>query len=100
LLDHHLHLAIRQVGTNCGCIGQHAMVYAQGAVFWMGDMVEDFFAFDGTVKQIPSLVEDFVFTSIGDNLGINFTNVNRCLQDTIVYLQKLIGSIHKRLQRK
>jgi len=63
--------SIRQVGTNCGCIGQHAMVYAQGAVFWMG-YGGGFFAFDGTVKQIPSLVEDFVFTNTGDNLGINF----------------------------
>ena len=24
---------IRQVGSNCGCLGQHAAVYAQGAVF-------------------------------------------------------------------
>jgi hypothetical protein len=63
--------SIRQVGTNCGCIGQHALVYAQGAVFWMG-FGGGFFAFDGTVKQIPSLVEDFVFTNIGDNLGINY----------------------------
>ena len=27
--------SVRQVGTNCGCIGQHALVYAEGAVFWM-----------------------------------------------------------------
>jgi hypothetical protein len=63
--------SVRQVGTNCGCIGQHAMVFAQGAVFWMG-FGGGFFAFDGTVKQLPSLVEDFVFTSVGDNLGINY----------------------------
>ena len=63
--------SIRQVGTNCGCLGQHAMVFAQGAVFWMG-FGGGFFAFDGTVKQIPSLVEDFVFTTEGDNLGINY----------------------------
>ena len=63
--------SIRQVGTNCGCIGQHALIYAQGAVFWMG-FGGGFFAFDGTVKQIPSLVEDFVFTNVGDNLGINY----------------------------
>jgi hypothetical protein len=63
--------SIRQVGTNCGCIGQHAMVYAQAAVFWMG-FGGGFFVFDGTVKQIPSLVEDFVFTDIGDNLGFNY----------------------------
>jgi hypothetical protein len=63
--------SVRQVGTNCGCIGQHAMVFAQGAVFWMG-IGGGFFVYDGTVKQIPSLVEDFVFTNIDDNLGINY----------------------------
>ena len=63
--------SIRQVGTNCGCLGQHAMIFAQGAVFWMG-FGGGFFAFEGTVKQIPSLVEDFVFTTDGDNLGINY----------------------------
>ena len=63
--------SVRQVGTNCGCIGQHALIYAEGAVFWMG-FGGGFFAFDGTVKQIPSLVEDYVFTTTGDNLGINY----------------------------
>jgi hypothetical protein len=47
------------------------MVYAQGAVFWMG-FGGGFFMYDGTVKQLPSLVEDFVFTTAGDNLGINY----------------------------
>jgi len=63
--------SIRQVGSNCGCLGQHAAVFAQGAVFWMG-FGGGFFMFDGTVKQLPSLVEDFVFTTSGDNLGINY----------------------------
>ena len=63
--------SIRQVGTNCGCIGQHSMVFAQGAVFWMG-FGGGFFVYDGTVKQLPSLVEDYVFTTGGDNLGINY----------------------------
>ena len=31
-----------------------------------------FFMYDGTVKAIPCLVEDFVFTTTGDNLGINY----------------------------
>jgi hypothetical protein len=31
-----------------------------------------FFAYDGTVKSLPCLVEDFVFSTDGDNLGINF----------------------------
>jgi hypothetical protein len=63
--------SIRQVGTNCGCIGQHSIVFAQGAVYWMG-FGGGFFVYDGTVKQLSSLVEDFVFTTGGDNLGINY----------------------------
>jgi hypothetical protein len=59
------------VGTNCGCIGQHSIVFAQGAIFWMG-FGGGFFVYDGTVKQLPSLVEDYVFTTGGDNLGINY----------------------------
>ena len=62
--------SIRQVGSNCGCLGQHAAVFAQGAVYWMG-YNGSFFMFDGTVKTIPSLVEDFVFTTSGTNLGYN-----------------------------
>jgi len=63
--------SIRKVGSNCGCLSQHAIVFAQGIVFWMGDS-GGFFAFDGTVVSMPSLVEDFVFTTEGDNLGLNY----------------------------
>jgi hypothetical protein len=63
--------SLRQVGSNCGCLGQHAAVYAQGAVFWMG-FGGGFFMYDGTVKQLPSLVEDFVFTTQGGAPGINY----------------------------
>ena len=65
--------SIRQVGSNCGCIGQHAVVYADGKVFWMGSG-GGFFVFDGTVKLLPSLVEDFVFTTTGSNEGINYAS--------------------------
>ena len=64
--------SIRKVGSNCGCIGQHAMAFVNGAVWWMGDS-GGFNMYDGTVKDVDSLVEDFVFTTKGtDNLGINF----------------------------
>jgi len=63
--------SVRQVGTNCGCISQHAATFVNGAVFWMGSQ-GGFFVFDGTVKSLPSLVEDFVFSTDGDNLGLNF----------------------------
>ena len=65
--------SIRQVGSNCGCIGQHSTVYADGKVFWMG-AGGGFFVFDGTVKLLPSLVEDFVFTTTGSNIGINYSS--------------------------
>ena len=65
--------SVRQVGTNCGCISQHAATYANGAIWWMG-AEGGFFAYDGTVKSLPSLVEDFVFTTDGTNLGLNFNS--------------------------
>ena len=65
--------SVRQVGTNCGCIGQHAATFVNGSVFWMGSQ-GGFFAYDGTVKSLPSLVEDFVFSTDGDNLGLNYNS--------------------------
>jgi hypothetical protein len=63
--------SVRQVGTNCGAIGQNAVSYSNGAIFWMSGE-GGFFVYDGTVKALPCLVEDFVFTTTGDNLGINY----------------------------
>jgi len=64
--------SIRKVGSNCGLIGQHALCFVNGAVWWMGN-TGSFYKFDGTVSIIPSLVQDFVFTTVGEgNLGINF----------------------------
>jgi len=65
--------SIRQVGSNCGCVGQHSIVYANGAVFWMSDS-GGFFVFDGTVKSLGSLVEDFVFQTNDGAPGFNFSN--------------------------
>ena len=65
--------SVRQVGSNCGAIGQHAIKYANGAVYWMGQ-AGGFFVYDGTVKSLPCLVEDFVFTNKGDNLGLSYSN--------------------------
>ena len=63
--------SVRQVGTNCGCISSKGVSYANGAVWWMS-AEGGFFVFDGTVKSLPCLVEDFVFGTDGDNLGINY----------------------------
>ena len=63
--------SIRKVGSNNGLIGQHAGVFANGAVYWMGK-TGGFYVYDGTVKSLPCLVEDFVFTTDGNNPGINY----------------------------
>ena len=65
--------SVRQVGTNCGLIGKNALSYSNGIVFWMSGE-GGFFMYDGTVKAIPCLVEDFVFTTTGDNLGLNYNS--------------------------
>jgi len=65
--------SVRQVGTNCGCIGQHAASYVNGAVYWMSNE-GGFFMYDGTVRALPCLVEDFVFTTQNGNLGLNFNS--------------------------
>ena len=70
-----------QVGTNCGLIGQNAVVEIDGVAYWLGN--NGFFAFDGTVNNLPCSVEDYVFddfdTTKGQqvNAGINnlFTEV-------------------------
>jgi|TARA_R100001460_G_scaffold54441_1_gene93614 hypothetical protein len=64
--------SVRQVGTNCGCISQHAASYVNGAIYWMSNE-GGFFMYDGTVKALPCLVEDFVFTVQNGNLGLNYS---------------------------
>ena len=65
--------SIRKVGSNNGLLGQHAGTFANGAVFWMGK-TGGFYIYDGTVKSLPCLVEDFVFTTDGNNPGINYNS--------------------------
>ena len=56
-----------QVGTNCGLIGKNAVVEIDGAAYWMSP--NGFFLFDGTVKTLPSSVQDFVFDNIDTTKG-------------------------------
>jgi hypothetical protein len=51
-----------QLGANCGCSGPHAAIDVNGIAFWMG--IEAFYLFDGTVKKLPSTVQDYVFEDI------------------------------------
>jgi hypothetical protein len=63
--------SLRQVGSNCGLIGKHAVTYSNGITYWMSNE-GGFFAYDGTVKSIPCLVEDFVFNNNDNTVGINY----------------------------
>ena len=59
--------AVEQVGTNCGLIGQNAVIEIDGAAFWLSP--KGFFLYDGTVKSIPCTVEDFVFDNFDTTKG-------------------------------
>jgi hypothetical protein len=63
--------SIRQVGSNCGVIGQNASVFVDTNVYWMSDE-GGFFMYDGSVKKLPCLVEDFVFKTSGGTPGLNY----------------------------
>jgi hypothetical protein len=63
--------SLRQVGTNCGLIAKNAVTYSNGVTYWMSNE-GGFFAYDGTVKSLPCLVEDFVFNNNNNNVGLNY----------------------------
>ena len=89
--------SIRQVGSNCGCVGQHSIVYANGAVYWISDS-GGFFMFDGTVKALGSLVEDFVFQTNDDAQAlIILQDLNLLTQLIIVYFLKSTGFIQHQI---
>ena len=60
--------AFQQAGTNCGLIGKNAAVEVDGSAYWMSE--NGFFNYDGQLKSMPCLVEDFVY-SVDPGLGIN-----------------------------
>tara|TARA_R110000868_G_scaffold175340_2_gene412315 strand:+ start:1746 stop:3563 length:1818 start_codon:yes stop_codon:yes gene_type:complete len=55
----------RQLGTNCGLIGQHACVDYDGRAFWMSD--DNFYSFDGQVRNLRSTVRRYIFDDINFN---------------------------------
>ena len=55
----------QQQGTNCGMIGPHAGVDYNGTPMWMG--YENFYAFDGQVRNLPATIRRYVF----DNLNMD-----------------------------
>ena len=56
-----------QVGTNCGLIGQNAVVEIDGVAYWMSN--KGFFLFDGTVKSLSCSIEDYVYDDVDTTKG-------------------------------
>ena len=67
--------SFEQVGTNCGLFGKNACVEVDGSSYWMSE--NGFFTYDGQLRSMPCLVEDYVYDSINDtsrdliNCGLN-----------------------------
>ena len=79
--------AFQQAGTNCGLIGKNAAVEVDGSAYWMSE--NGFFNYDGQLKSMPCLVEDFVY-SVDSGLGLN--NIPRDLFNAGV--NNLFGEIN------
>jgi len=60
---------LRQLGQNCGIIGQHAGIDLNGNSFWMSQ--DSFYTFDGSVKKLPCTVEQFVFNNFNQTASEN-----------------------------
>jgi len=54
--------SFEQVGTNCGLLGKNACIEVDGKAYWMSE--NGFFTYDGQLKSMPCLVEDFVYDDI------------------------------------
>ena len=54
--------SFQQVGTNCGLLGKNANIEVDGTAYWMSE--NGFFAYDGQLKSMPCLVEDYVYEDI------------------------------------
>ena len=67
--------SFEQAGTNCGLLGKNACVEVDGTSYWMSE--NGFFMYDGQLKSMPCLVEDFVYDGLNStpkdlvNCGLN-----------------------------
>ena len=74
--------AFEIAGTNCGLIGKNAAIEVDGTSYWMAE--NGFFSYDGRLRSLACLVEDYVYDDINTtsrdlfNCGLNnlFTEVN------------------------
>ena len=60
-----LTFSFQPAGTNCGLIGPHAAVDFDGVTMWMGN--DNFYAFDGQVRNLDCTVRRYVFDDFNRN---------------------------------
>jgi hypothetical protein len=73
-----------QVGTNCGLIGQNAVVEIDGVAYWMSN--KGFFLFDGTVKSLSCSIEDYVYDNVDTTKGQQFcAAINNLFTEVVWY---------------
>ena len=73
-----------QVGTNCGLLGQNAVVEIDGVAYWMGN--NGFFSFDGTVNTLSCAVEDYVYNDFDTTKGQQVcAGINNLFTEVIWY---------------
>ena len=58
-----------QLAVDCGPISLNSVVVANNRAYWMGGEKSGFFMFDGSVKNVPCDVEDFLHTNITEAQG-------------------------------
>ena len=69
--------AFQQVGTNCGLLGKNACKEVDGSAYWMSE--NGFFNYDGQLRTLPSLVEDYVYsTDAGPGINLIARDLVNC----------------------
>ena len=101
--------SFEQAGTNCGLLGKNACVEVDGTSYWMSE--NGFFMYDGQLKSMPCLVEDYVYDALNStpkdlvNCGLNnlFGEINwfycssgSSVVDRVVTYSYVESKMHKR----
>jgi len=101
--------SFEQAGTNCGLLGKNASVEVDGTSYWMSE--NGFFAYDGQLKSMPCLVEDFVYDGLNStpkdlvNCGLNnlfgeiqwfYCSTGSEVVDRVVTYSYVESKMHKR----
>jgi hypothetical protein len=69
--------SFQQVGTNCGLLGKNSCKEVDGSAYWMSE--NGFFNYDGQLKSLPSLVEDYVYsTDAGPGISLTARDLVNC----------------------